>query len=206
MNYELNIGKKVNKPSSMKKFKSGLFLNTVKAIIDHPILHIPAYTFEEDESYVECRRCEVVTPCENQEPMNYYKEITEGLREFESIISDREREAKVCMFHRFILLMGEEHFNTEFEYQFMGDKEFDAGFFDFHKGMRQVDFFDIGEGHVDMLFWEFIHVTDVPYKILKTFTEKAKIGKISEFDDELVKGGGWHKFGLFRALRNEKKA
>ena len=35
-------------------------MNTVKDVIEHPTLHIPAYTFEEDSSYVECRRCDVI--------------------------------------------------------------------------------------------------------------------------------------------------
>jgi len=64
---EWKIGKKVAKSRSKKgveifnrkKFKSGNYINTVKGVIDHPKLHIPAYTFEEDESYVECRRCQV---------------------------------------------------------------------------------------------------------------------------------------------------
>ena len=63
MEHMLNIGKRVykgnissGKPTD-KKFKSGLLINTVKDVINHPILDIPAYTFEEDDSYVECRRC-----------------------------------------------------------------------------------------------------------------------------------------------------
>jgi hypothetical protein len=66
MNYEENIGRKVMKVQARKglinkkKFKSGLYFNTVKGIINHPILNIPAYVFEEDESYVECRRCRPV--------------------------------------------------------------------------------------------------------------------------------------------------
>jgi hypothetical protein len=39
-------------------------INTVKGVIDHPILNIPAFTFHEDDSYVECRRCIVVSPDE----------------------------------------------------------------------------------------------------------------------------------------------
>jgi len=61
---EKNIGKKVIKDKSGKPFKSGLKVNTVKSVIDHPELShdkpILAYTFFEDDSYVECRRCEVV--------------------------------------------------------------------------------------------------------------------------------------------------
>ena len=66
---KLNIGKKVSKTAysrmkglniNPKPFKSGKLVNTVKDVIEHPTLKIPAYTFEEDTSYVECRRCDVV--------------------------------------------------------------------------------------------------------------------------------------------------
>ena len=62
MTYESLIGRKVRKTSGQnnqsqpKPFKSGSKVNTVKGIVDHPILHIPAFTFYEDDSYVECRR------------------------------------------------------------------------------------------------------------------------------------------------------
>lgn len=65
-NYKENIGKKVTKCSIGKRkenrnpFKSGLLVNTVKDVVNHPILNVPAYIFVEDESYVECRRCKVV--------------------------------------------------------------------------------------------------------------------------------------------------
>ena len=49
-----------NEASEPKPFKSGYKVNTIKGVIDHPKLHIPAYTFEEDESYVECRRCVIL--------------------------------------------------------------------------------------------------------------------------------------------------
>ena len=45
-----------------KPFKSGLMINTVKDVINHPILNIPAFTFYEDDSFVECRRCIIVPP------------------------------------------------------------------------------------------------------------------------------------------------
>lgn len=68
MNYEDNIGKQVAKKRTKKSgeqrqpkpFKSGLQVNTVKGIVEHPVLKISAYTFEEDESYVECRRCHLI--------------------------------------------------------------------------------------------------------------------------------------------------
>lgn len=59
--YEQYIGKQVCKRPSGKPFKSGNKINTVKGIINHPQLNIPAFTFEEDDSYVECRKCEIVT-------------------------------------------------------------------------------------------------------------------------------------------------
>lgn len=63
MDYEKNIDRRVRKGAisdgdpNRKSFKSGLLVNTVKGVINHPTLNIPAYTFEEDDSYVECRRC-----------------------------------------------------------------------------------------------------------------------------------------------------
>ena len=56
MNPNELIGKQVTKISP-KPFKSGSKVNTVRGVIDHPVLHIPAFTFEEDDSHVECRRC-----------------------------------------------------------------------------------------------------------------------------------------------------
>lgn len=61
MSYEELIGKKVRKTSrngnmnEPKPFKSGSKINTVKGIVMHPQLNIPAYTFHEDDSYVACR-------------------------------------------------------------------------------------------------------------------------------------------------------
>lgn len=58
--YANMIGKKVTKAragQNAKPFKSGLKVNTVKGVINHPILNVPAFTFEEDDSYVACRIC-----------------------------------------------------------------------------------------------------------------------------------------------------
>jgi len=67
---ERNIGKKCRKTAVSEKnklkykpkpFKSGLKINTIKGVITHKQLEGQmAYTFEEDDSYVECRRCEVI--------------------------------------------------------------------------------------------------------------------------------------------------
>jgi len=63
IDYTEYIGRQVRKTrknQEPKPFKSGYKINTVKRIINHPILNIPAFTFEEDDSYVECRRCFMV--------------------------------------------------------------------------------------------------------------------------------------------------
>jgi len=70
--YEYNIGEKVAKQNikkgvkifNRKKFKSAGLVNTIKGVIDHPELGIPAYIFEEDDSYVECRRCKILNETE----------------------------------------------------------------------------------------------------------------------------------------------
>lgn len=56
-----NFDKKVTKTSKKgtvpKPFKSTFRTNTIKGLIVHPHLKMPAYTFHEDDSYVECRLC-----------------------------------------------------------------------------------------------------------------------------------------------------
>lgn len=59
------IGKRVrkttsNKSDNPKPFKSGFKTNTIKDVTIHPILFIPAFTFEEDSSWVEARRCVIL--------------------------------------------------------------------------------------------------------------------------------------------------
>jgi hypothetical protein len=58
-NFEENIGKKVYK-KSRKAFKSGEKINTIKGVINHLILNVPAYTFYEDDSYVKAWKCILV--------------------------------------------------------------------------------------------------------------------------------------------------
>jgi len=61
--HKKNIGKPVCKCSvrdrtiNRKPFKSGQLINTIKDVVKHPVLNVFAYTFKEDESIVECRRC-----------------------------------------------------------------------------------------------------------------------------------------------------
>jgi hypothetical protein len=184
MNYEENIGKRVHKHKSGKPFKSWQKINTVKGVIDHPEINVPAYTFEDDDSYVECRRCEVVK--------TYFQNFTNGLCELAEIIYDRKKQSEVIMLYRFIELMTELDFNLVYNMYFLEEEDFDQSWYNFHKSMRNSDFYSLGEGsgHADMLFWNFIHLTDVPYKLMKVFTEKTKAGT-------------WDKFGLYGAIRSK---
>jgi len=73
--YEYNIGEKVAKTSNKKgvrifnrkTFKSASRVNTIKGVIIHPELGRPAYTFEEDDSYVECFKCKILNHDEIRE-------------------------------------------------------------------------------------------------------------------------------------------
>ena len=62
--YVHNIGKTCHKLTTTggqpKPFKSKSKINTIKGIIEHPILHEPAYIFFEDDSYVLCRGVMVI--------------------------------------------------------------------------------------------------------------------------------------------------
>lgn len=58
------IGKQVTKagrPGTItpKPFKSKNRVNTVKAVVNHPELNVPAFTFFEDDSYVRCSICKL---------------------------------------------------------------------------------------------------------------------------------------------------
>ena len=76
--YENHIGEKVAKTNikkgktifNRKPFKSKNRVNTIKGVITHPELGIPAYVFEEDDSYVECRRCKILNYTEIKELTN----------------------------------------------------------------------------------------------------------------------------------------
>lgn len=58
--YRHMIGQKVNKPKSKNPFKSKLLINTVKGITVNPNTGRPGFTFEEDESIVDCYQCGLI--------------------------------------------------------------------------------------------------------------------------------------------------
>lgn len=51
------IGERIWK-KSRKPFKSKLQVNTVTGITTHPYRDSPCFTFKEDDSFVECIKCE----------------------------------------------------------------------------------------------------------------------------------------------------
>ena len=83
--YLNNIGKRCRKEK--KPFKSGFLINTIKGVINHPQLQIPAYIFEEDESYVECRRCIIVIDGLEKFDLVYYK-LTDTIENDDEKYSD----------------------------------------------------------------------------------------------------------------------
>tara|TARA_Y100000034_G_scaffold6676_1_gene7348 strand:- start:6795 stop:7286 length:492 start_codon:yes stop_codon:yes gene_type:complete len=76
--YEKHIGRKVSKKSG-KPFKGGRTRNTIKGIMEHPEIHVPAYTFYEDDSYVACSWC-VVNEVETESPQLSILSDQSGLR------------------------------------------------------------------------------------------------------------------------------
>lgn len=118
---------------------------------------------------------------ENTE-INYFEDFIRFLRKeiieehkVENLKNDGfKRSGQINMLSHLIELMGENSFNLQFRYCFLDQDDFDNGFALFHKAMRQTDFFSIGEGHLDMIFWYFIYASDEPYNLLKEFINNLK--------------------------------
>ena len=95
---------------------------------------------------------------------NYYVKALEH-------ISYRYQNSEGAMLKQFITIMGEKQFNDTFHGYFATMQcEFDQCFILFHKSMRQTDFYDHDYEHsceLDLLFWDFIQISEVPYKLLK---------------------------------------
>lgn len=134
--------------------------------------------------------------------MNYYEKFLKFLKEYERAYAYTEgKAAELDLFKHLIELMGEERFNFVYKYHFIDQDNIEDGFFDFHKSMRQADFYSeyfraipntevitrVGKrpeyenigGHLDMIFWNFIHMSERPFEWIKEFTEKVKNGKIT---------------------------
>lgn len=115
--------------------------------------------------------------------MNYYNEIIELINVF-SKNSGIKKNAEYAILVHMIMLLGEERFNDIFKRYFIeAEGDFSTKFYDFHKMMRQTDFYNIknfeGNGHIDMLFWNFIHLSIIPEIIFKSFFEY-----VQEYDEK----------------------
>jgi hypothetical protein len=132
--------------------------------------------------------------------MNYYNDILKYIRFNSQRAQDIKEGCEYDTLSHFIELLGEKEFNRVFEICFIKGTEkntFEETFYIFHKSMRQCDFFDnhytkmddddpdknrffkdteyksIG-GHLDMLFWNFIHMSNITEKIFKGYLTKLK--------------------------------
>jgi len=140
--------------------------------------------------------------------MNYFNEFIKFLKERSKGLVYEEGGIYEIISH-LIQIIGEKEFNRKFEMYFMDVENkdtFNSNFFQFHKYMRQIDFFNdhyremdkddpdrnqftkgaqyasIG-GHLDMIFWNLIQISDKPYECLKNFTAKALREKYAERKD-----------------------
>jgi hypothetical protein len=131
--------------------------------------------------------------------MNYHKEILDLIKFYSQRTHNFKESSEYDTLLHFIELLGEKEFNRVFEAYFIThpEKTFEDTFYRLHKSMRQCDFFNnhytkmddddpdrnkffkgteyksIG-GHLDMLFWNFIHMSNVTEKIFKAYLNELK--------------------------------
>ena len=113
---------------------------------------------------------------------NYYKTIRENLKH-----KYHTGHTENHMLRHFVELLGEERFNGLVGTYFRGNypdsldvkvcEEFNEDFHNFHKSMRQTDFFDLGlsdgrSGNLDMLWWNFIQTSRATEKFFRWMFEE----------------------------------
>lgn len=104
--------------------------------------------------------------------MNHFEIIVRDLKERESSLNLQVSHSYSILLH-LIMLLGRESFNRKFEMYILNNLQshsFDTAFAEFHKAMRQTDFFEIGDGHLDMVFYNYIHLSDKCYDVFKSYT------------------------------------
>jgi len=112
--------------------------------------------------------------------MNYFEGILKYIK-FDEKNRPYNIGCEYGILRHLIELMGEEHFNLSFKYCFIeDDRKFEVGFYMFHKSMRNTDFFEICEGHLDMIFWNFVHVSRIPERVLDGYVKELKITEIEK--------------------------
>ena len=115
--------------------------------------------------------------------MSYQKEFDVFLKkEIELRDSYSNNASMLEIFRHLILMIPEESFESLFKYYFLEREDVSEGMGMFHKSMRQTDFYPYDElkGHLDVVFWNFLYVTDLPLNMFKTFVKKIKTPKTDE--------------------------
>lgn len=103
--------------------------------------------------------------------MNHFELIIKEIRERENAFYDAKTSASYSILRHLIELMGEDKFNRLFNNYFINFRlsslSFEASFYQFHKSMRVNDFYEIGEGHLDMIFWHYIQISNKCFDVFK---------------------------------------
>lgn len=100
--------------------------------------------------------------------MNYFNEMCKIIGDMIDMCPTVKVISEIYIFKNMMKILGEEKFNQKFYHYFIdNDDVFDGCFFDFHKSMRQVDFYDKENGHLDMVLWHFCYISKIPEMILK---------------------------------------
>ena len=102
--------------------------------------------------------------------MNYFEEIQKLC--LATIRIGSENGSEYSMLRHLIELLGEEKTNSWIggwlDYA-DGDKDFFLT--SLHKNLRQDDVFE--DGHLDMILWNFINFSDIPFEVFDDIYEKA---------------------------------
>lgn len=119
--------------------------------------------------------------------MNHFNQISKYfIPDMLLAITDEKRYSSINILKHLIGILGEKEFNVTFNTYFIENTgSFDERFYDFHKMMRQTDFYDTHNGQLDMIFWNFIQISDIPYEIFKKYYES--IETLMEYNSNIGK-------------------
>ena len=106
--------------------------------------------------------------------INFYKRIQELC--MRGIKNNMELGEEYSMFRHLIEILGEDNTNSWLQgsYDFVQDKNHFC--FSLHKSLRQTDVFEQPEisGNLDMLLYNLIHISEVPFKVFERVYEDNK--------------------------------
>lgn len=81
---------------------------------------------------------------------------------------------------RFIKMYPEGLFEGTITYYLDRGWTVEDAFCGFHKQFRQADVYDYKDGHLDMLFWYFVHTSRIPQELFSEFYKEELIRKERE--------------------------